>query len=60
LIESVGEQPKQVCQIAHTRHRSSYNAFVHISAALAAYTWHEHKPSLHLTPEEQISLAEAS
>ena len=59
LIESVGEQRKHVCQIAHTRHRSAYNASVHTLAALVAYTWHEHKPSLHLTPEEQILLAEA-
>ena len=58
-IESVGEQRKHVCQIAHTCHRHVYHAFVHASAALVAYTWHEHKPSLHLTPEEQILLAEA-
>jgi Transposase DDE domain len=59
LIESVGEQLKHVCQIAHTRHRSVPNAFVHTLAALAAYTWHEHKPSLHLTDEEQRWLATA-
>lgn len=59
LIESVGEQLKHVCQIAHTRHRSVYHAFVHASAALVAYTWQERKPSLHLTPEERILLAEA-
>ena len=59
LIESVGEQLKHVCQIAHTRHRSVYNAFVHTSAALVAYTWQERKPSLHLTQEEQALLAEA-
>lgn len=59
LMESVGEQLKDVCQIAHTRHRSVPNAFVHTLAALVAYTWHEHKPSLHLTPEEQILLTKA-
>ena len=59
LIESVGEQLKHVCQIGHTRHRSVYNAFVHTFAALAAYTWQEQKPSLHLTDEEQTLLAEA-
>jgi Transposase DDE domain len=56
LIESVGEQLKHVCQIAHTRHRSVYHACVHVLAALAAYTWQERKPSLHLTPEEQALL----
>ena len=59
LIESVGEQLKQVCQMAHTRHRSVSNAVVHTLAALAAYTWHEQKPSLHLTEEECDLLAKA-
>lgn len=59
LMESVGEQLKHVCQIGHTRHRSVHNAFIHALAALVAYTWHEHKPSLHLTDEEQRLLAEA-
>ena len=59
VIRSVGEQLKPVCRIAPTRHRRVYHAFVHASAALAAYTWQEHKPSRPLTPEEQILLAEA-
>jgi hypothetical protein len=59
LIESVGEQLKHVCQIAHTRHRSIYNASVHILAALVAYTWYEHKPSLHLSEEECQLLGKA-
>jgi Transposase DDE domain len=59
LIESVGEQLKHVCQIGHTRHRSVPNAFVHTFAALVAYTWYEHQPSLHLTDQEQRLLATA-
>src|SRR4051812_10981681 len=59
LIESVGEQLKHVCQIAHTRHRSVHNASLHLLAALVAYTWHEHKPSLHLIEEECDLLAKA-
>jgi hypothetical protein len=59
LIESVGEQLKHVCQVAHTRHRSIHNASVHILAALVAYTWYEHKPSLHLSAEECELLAQA-
>jgi hypothetical protein len=59
LIESVGEQWKHVCQIAHTRHRSIHNASVHLLAALVAYPWYEHKPSLHLSEEECQLLAEA-
>jgi Transposase DDE domain len=59
LIASVGEQLKHVCQIGHTRHRSVHNAFVHAFAALVAYTRRDHKPSLHLTDEEQRLLASA-
>ena len=59
LIESVGEQLKHLCQIAHTRHRSLHNASVHLLAALVAYTWYEHKPSLRLTEEECQLLAQA-
>ena len=59
LIESVGEQLKHVCQIAPTRHRSLHNASVHLLAALVAYTWYEHKPSLRLTEEECQLLAKA-
>ena len=59
LIESVAEQLKHVCQIAHTRHRSLHNASVHLLAALVAYTWYEHKPSLRLTQEECQLLAKA-
>ena len=59
LIESVGEQLQPVCQIAHTRHRSVYNASVHILGALVAYTGHEHKPALHFTEQEQALLVAA-
>ncbi len=59
LIESVGEQLKHVCHIAHTRHRSIHNASVHLLAALVAYTWYEHKPSLRLSEEECELLARA-
>jgi hypothetical protein len=52
LIESIGEQLKQVCQIEHTRHRSAHNGFVNMLAALVASTWQERHPSLHLQPEE--------
>jgi hypothetical protein len=59
LIDSVGEPLKPVCQIAPTRPRSLYQAFVPASAALVAYTWQERKPSLHLTREEQVWLTQA-
>ena len=60
LIESVGEQLKHVCQIEHTRHRSQVNGYVNILAALAAYTWQDHKPSLHLSHDERELLLNAA
>jgi hypothetical protein len=32
---------------------------VHILGALVAYTWHERKPALHFTEQEQALLAAA-
>ena len=48
LIETIFDQLKSICQMEHTRHRSTTNAIVNIMAALVAYTWREHKPSLRL------------
>ena len=59
LIESVGEQRKQVCPIAPYAPLQSLHASMHPLAALAAYTWQEHKPSLHPTEEEGELLAKA-
>lgn len=53
LIETVNDQLKNVCQIEHSRHRSFINAFFHLSAGLAAYTWQEKRPALYWTQEEQ-------
>ena len=53
LIETVNDQLKNVCQIEHTRHRNPINAFVHLIAALVAYTWQEKRPALSWTREEQ-------
>jgi hypothetical protein len=59
LIESVDEQRKHICQVVRMRHRSVHNALAHLLAALIAYAWYEHKPSLHLSEEECQLLAEA-
>ena len=53
-------QLKHVCQIEHTRHRSPINAYVNILAALVAYTWQEHKPSLYLSDDERELLLKAA
>jgi hypothetical protein len=57
-MESLGEQRKHVCQISHMHHRSVNHAFVHILAALVAYTWHERKPTLRFTAEERYLLTQ--
>lgn len=57
LIECVGDQLKNLCQIEHTRHRSVANAYVNIVAALVAYSFRPNKPSLGLTQEQVHQLA---
>jgi transposase len=48
LIETVIDQLKHQCQIAHTRHRSPFNFLVNLVAGLIAYDRQPRKPSLHL------------
>ena len=48
LLETVNDQLKNICQIEHPRHRSVANCLVTLAAGLLAYTYREHKPSLHL------------
>lgn len=57
LIECVGDQLKNLCQIEHTRYRSVANAYVNILAALAAYTLRPRKPSLGLTTDQTRQIA---
>lgn len=46
LIETVNDQLKNICQIEHTRHRSSHNFVTHLIAGLIAYARQPRKPSL--------------
>lgn len=48
LIETIIDQLKHQCQIAHTRHRSPLNFLVNLVAGLIAYDRQPRKPSLHL------------
>jgi hypothetical protein len=57
LIECVGGQLKHVCPIEHTRHRSVANTYANILAALVAYVFRPHKPSLGLTTEQTHQMA---
>jgi DDE family transposase len=52
LIETINDQLKNICQIEHTRHRSTVNFLVNIIAALIAYTYREKLPSLNIRVKE--------
>jgi transposase len=49
LIETVFDELKNLCQIEHTRHRSTFNFMVNLMAGIVAYCLSENKPSLSLT-----------
>jgi DDE family transposase len=59
LIETINDQLKNICQIAHTRHRSRVNFLVNVIAALIAYTYKEKLPSLNLRVKELDKLLPA-
>ena len=46
VVESVIDLLKSICNLDHTRHRSPINAIVNIWAAIAAYSFFDHKPSI--------------
>jgi hypothetical protein len=52
LIETINDQLKNICQIEHSRHRSTSNFVVNTIAALIAYTFKEKKPSLNIRVKE--------
>ena len=52
LIETINDQLKNICQIEHTRHRSTVNFVVNVIAALIAYTFKEKLPSLNIRVKE--------
>ena len=49
IIETINDQLKNICQVEHSRHRSVFNAFLNIIAALAAYSFQPKKPWLKLS-----------
>lgn len=48
IIETIGDQLKNISQIEHSRHRSPVNFLVNAVSALIAYTHKEKKPSLNI------------
>ena len=49
IIETVNDQLKNICQIEHSRHRSTLNFLAHLIGGLVAYSYHPVKPALDLT-----------
>jgi hypothetical protein len=47
VIESVNDFLKNICQVEHSRHRSFPNFLVNLLAAISAYSFLPHKPSIH-------------
>lgn len=48
LVETVIDQLKNLCQVEHTRHRSTANFLVNLMAGIVAYCLSNDKPSLNL------------
>lgn len=59
LIESTNNQLKSVFHLEHSRHRSPFNGFANIIAAIIAYALHPHKPTLSLSDEERALIINA-
>jgi transposase len=51
ICETIIDQLKNICQVEHSRHRGVPHYFADIIAALVAYTFHDHLPSLNLQTE---------
>jgi hypothetical protein len=47
VTESVNDFLKNICQAEHSRHRSVHNFPVNLFAAISAYSFMPHKPSVH-------------
>lgn len=60
IIESVNDELKNICQIQHTRHRSSLNWAVNLISGIIAYTFLPKKPSLNLGVQENIAILEVA
>jgi hypothetical protein len=48
MVETVIDQPKNISQIEHSRHRSPTNFMVNVLCGLIAYCHQPKKPSLNL------------
>jgi hypothetical protein len=56
VIEPVNDFLKNTCQVERSRHRSVHNFLVNLLAALSAYSFLPHKPSIHGFCDERALL----
>lgn len=52
IIETINDQLKNISQVAHSRHRSTFNFIVNVLCGLITYSWQPTKLSLGLRPQE--------
>ena len=48
LIETVNDEPKNIAQIEHSKHRSFNNFIANALGAIAAYCFFEKKPAIEI------------
>lgn len=56
IIETVNDQLKNICQVEHSRHRSTLNFLAHLIGGLIAYTYHPTKPALDIKHKDLKAL----
>ena len=59
IIETINDELKNICEVAHTRHRSMHNFIMNLISALAAYCFFDKKPAIRFDMEKpagQLSL----
>lgn len=57
VIESINDELKNICQIEHSRHRSTHNFIMNIIAALVSYCFFPKKPSIKFEVEKSNQLS---
>ncbi len=57
VIETINDELKNICQIEHSRHRSTHNFIMNVISALVAYCFFPKKPAIKLEWENSIQMA---
>jgi hypothetical protein len=57
VIETINDELKNICDIEHSRHRSTHNFVMNIIAALGAYCFFDKKPAIKvdIVPQKQMA-----